>query len=194
MNRFDEVYHDIINSQVDESRLGALAAAGILALSPMSHDVEAKTPVKTEFAQDQYSSIHRKNIIAITLWKEARGEGEKGIRYVASVIYNRAQGAPNKLVSVIKKPKQFEVWNDFNQAHWDPKSSKIQDMYDDIDEVYGPKGSKRNTADGAAWDIINKVAKEMVTDQFTPVDHKVDQPLNISLEILMEKNLNLQML
>jgi spore germination cell wall hydrolase CwlJ-like protein len=47
------------------------------------------------------------NAIARTLWAEARSEGEFGIRLVASVIYNRADGNPAKMYGVVTKPKQF---------------------------------------------------------------------------------------
>lgn len=51
-------------------------------------------------------------IVAKTLFGEARGEGEMGLKGVASVIWNRAGGDISKLKSVCLKPKQFSCWND----------------------------------------------------------------------------------
>ena len=50
-------------------------------------------------------------IIADTLYMEARSEGERGQRAVATVIYNRAHGKAENMESVCLKPKQFSCWN-----------------------------------------------------------------------------------
>ena len=54
------------------------------------------------------------DVVARTLWGEARGEGSHGMRAVACVIRNRAN-APRwwgrSLVDVCLKPWQFSVWN-----------------------------------------------------------------------------------
>ena len=55
--------------------------------------------------------------IARTLWAEARGEGEEGMRCVATVLWNRAVSVnPYEtdeltLVKVAKKRYQFSCWN-----------------------------------------------------------------------------------
>lgn len=54
------------------------------------------------------------DIISQTLYAEARGEGEKGIRAVASVIWNRSKHNPDNLVKVCLKPKAFSCWNGVN--------------------------------------------------------------------------------
>lgn len=51
-------------------------------------------------------------IVAKTLFGEARGEGEMGLKGVASVIWTRAGGDISKLKDVCLKPKQFSCWND----------------------------------------------------------------------------------
>lgn len=51
------------------------------------------------------------NVIAKTLYAEARGEGKKDLEYVASVIYNRGNGKAQKCVKACLKPWQFSCWN-----------------------------------------------------------------------------------
>lgn len=51
------------------------------------------------------------DIIAKTLYGEARGETTMGKIAVATVIYNRANGDNTKYVKVCLKPKQFSCWN-----------------------------------------------------------------------------------
>ncbi len=57
---------------------------------------------------ESYKAI---NIVAMTIYCEAQGESLEGKTAVASVIYNRAGGDPNKLVGVCLKNKQFSEWN-----------------------------------------------------------------------------------
>lgn len=60
------------------------------------------------------------DVLARTLWGEARGEGTAGMEVVASVILNRVQVAQDKggqywwgndIISVCQKPYQFSCWN-----------------------------------------------------------------------------------
>ena len=58
------------------------------------------------------------DVLARTLWGEARGEGRVGMEAVASVIINRVDWPPKgslwwggTVEQVCKKPTQFEVWN-----------------------------------------------------------------------------------
>lgn len=64
------------------------------------------------------------DILARTLWGEARGEGKVGMQAVANVVMNRVakpgwwgQG----IISVCLKPKQFSCWNGD-----DPNLPKVQ--------------------------------------------------------------------
>jgi cell wall hydrolase len=55
------------------------------------------------------------DILARTIWGEARGEGLRGMQAVANVIVNRAnQGGwwGDSIATVALKDKQFSVWND----------------------------------------------------------------------------------
>ena len=50
-------------------------------------------------------------ILALTIWHEARGEGEQGMRLVADTISNRAKQSKTCLVSVVTMPAQYECWS-----------------------------------------------------------------------------------
>lgn len=59
------------------------------------------------------------DILARTIWGEARGQGRKGMRAVAHVVINRVRLARvrggmwwgDDVVSVCQKPYQFSCWN-----------------------------------------------------------------------------------
>lgn len=63
---------------------------------------------------DTTTKAQEVDILARTIWGEARGEGETGMHAVANVIVNRAN-APSwwgtSIVDVCLKDKQFSVWN-----------------------------------------------------------------------------------
>jgi len=56
--------------------------------------------------------MKEREIVAMTLYMEARGEGSKGLEAVASVIWNRAYHSKTSLRRVCLAPKQFSCWND----------------------------------------------------------------------------------
>jgi len=122
--------------------MSVASIAAVLALPVKTVDAALKaksTPVtKVHFAVDDAAVV---DAIARTLYAEARGEGARGIRAVASVIYNRAGGRPNKMLQVVKAPYQFTPWN----------KGQIP-----------PRGS------GAIWDECLRVAKAMSAGTFTP--------------------------
>lgn len=53
-------------------------------------------------------------LLARTIWGEARGEGVKGMQAVAEVIINRQNKNrfPDTIEEVVKQPWQFSVWNE----------------------------------------------------------------------------------
>lgn len=73
------------------------------------------------------------DVLARTIWGEARGEGQAGMQAVASVILNRVNFARaqssgdywwgNNVVRVCQKPLQFSCWNSN-----DPNSAKLQSV------------------------------------------------------------------
>lgn len=50
-------------------------------------------------------------VAAMTIFLEAGSESEHGMRAVASTIWNRAEGNPNKIQSVCTARKQYSCWN-----------------------------------------------------------------------------------
>jgi spore germination cell wall hydrolase CwlJ-like protein len=86
------------------------------------------------------------DVIAKTLYHEARGEGTNGLRAVASVIHNRSTSRVGKAGAGILsleclRKKQFSCWN-------------------------GKKNLKSGS--GKAWDECVKIANEMVAGKFKP--------------------------
>jgi N-acetylmuramoyl-L-alanine amidase len=69
------------------------------------------------------------DVLARTLWGEARGEGEDGMRAVACVVLNRALHAEangrfwwgSDIIQICQKPYQFSCWN-----RADPNFRKLQ--------------------------------------------------------------------
>ena len=86
-------------------------------------------------------------VIADTIYLEARGEGENGMRAVATVIYNRAKGKIEDMVSVCLKPKQFSCWNSSKNVKIAPK----------------------NFLDRRAYKICNSIEKELLNGNFKPL-------------------------
>ena len=73
------------------------------------------------------------DVLARTLWGEARGEGKQGMEAVAAVILNRVRHAANKggywwgntIIQVCQKPFQFSCWNKA-----DPNFRKLQSVHE----------------------------------------------------------------
>ena len=69
------------------------------------------------------------DVLARTLWGEARGEGTAGMQAVAAVVLNRVEVAQekgqywwgNNVIQVCQKPYQFSCWN-----RSDPNFQKLQ--------------------------------------------------------------------
>lgn len=79
-------------------------------------------------------------VVAKTLWHEARGEGSDGLHAVASVIWNRSADGQS-LRDVCLARRQFSCWN-----------------------------GKQNLSAGSGkvWQECLRLARLMVADQFTP--------------------------
>ena len=50
-------------------------------------------------------------VVADTLYLEARGENPRGLRAVATVVYNRAKNTGKTFEAVCLQPFQFSCWN-----------------------------------------------------------------------------------
>lgn len=74
------------------------------------------------------------DVLARTIYGEARGEGMQGMQAVANVVMNRAKNPGwwgNDVISVCKKPYQFSCWN-LN----DPNYYKINTVTKESDPVF----------------------------------------------------------
>lgn len=77
------------------------------------------------------------DVLARTLWGEARGEGMTGMQAVACVILNRAEAARrlggywwgNNVLQVCQKPYQFSCWNKGDPNYAKLISVTAEDMY-----------------------------------------------------------------
>ena len=65
----------------------------------------------TTLAPRAQASSAPDNVIAKTLYAEARGENYAGIDAVATVIFNRGKGDYQKSIAACLKRKQFSCWN-----------------------------------------------------------------------------------
>ena len=100
------------------------------------------------------SEYHNKEFMCLanTLYAEARGEPEEGIRAVMSVIYNRkkAKGYPNTFCGVILQDKQFSAFNSDKSLATKPLKP-IREL------------------DKEAYRKVSSVAQEAVQGAFKPV-------------------------
>jgi len=88
-------------------------------------------------------------ILALTLWHECRGEPWAGKMSVASVIYARAEGRPDRMQAVVFAKKQFSCWN---------RRSKTRLAAPEI----------RNSADMRAWQECWTIAECLAAGTFKP--------------------------
>lgn len=108
------------------------------------------TPATTLAAEKLSEEFSAVEVVAITLWHEARGEGYDGIVAVASVIYNRAAAMntpplPEDFLRVCLKKKQFSCFNN------------------------GVKPAIIKTAtDRKIWRVCVGISRQMVAGVFTP--------------------------
>lgn len=84
------------------------------------------------------TSLHDQDIMARTMWGEARGEGVDGLTAVACVVINRMAVAikcngywwGSSIADICLKPFQFSTWN-----HNDPNYEKVIKV-DDQDLIF----------------------------------------------------------
>lgn len=100
-------------------------------------------------------------IIAKTIYGEARSEHERGMQAVATVIYNRSHGNVQEFAKTCLKPKQFSVWNNVNDI-----------------EIKEPK----------PYTIALKIARTMMDKVFTPYPFKINPPTNYCTVKLYNEN------
>ena len=101
-----------------------------------------------------YTAINAANILARTLYYEARSEGTEGIDAVASVILNRANGKAENLPKVCLAKKQFSCWNN--------KTDLTPDKY----KFLVPGGAAKQGQDREMWLYCQKIAGKMIFEEF----------------------------
>ena len=82
-----------------------------------------KKIIKKNTVAQSYNGLNATNIINVvarTIYAEARSEGTDGLDAVASVIWNRAGGEPKNFVPVISKKSQFSSWKSY-RGGWTDK-------------------------------------------------------------------------
>lgn len=104
------------------------------------HKKQVETAVGNAKGHESAKMGPIEDVVARTLYAEAQGESLAGKRAVASSIWNRANGNPQALVSVIKKPKQYSCWN----------------------------AGRPPVGKGQAWEDCVAIAKEMAGGTFVP--------------------------
>jgi N-acetylmuramoyl-L-alanine amidase len=112
-------------------------------------------PAKAEPApREQQADAQTKDarLLALTIWGEARGEGEDGMRAVGHVIKNRMKSDRfgDDVASVVWKRKAFSCWN----PH-DPNRNKMREL------AKLPK----NSIEYKRWKLAKKIAAEILSNR-----------------------------
>ena len=101
------------------------------------------------------------NVVARTLYMEARGEGSVGLDMVMTVIWNRAGGDAANFADVCLAYKQFSCWNSIGNKS--PSTYQIQ----------FPKGAVSGSGkDASSWQVCVNLAKSAFDGTFKPVNDK----------------------
>jgi len=103
-----------------------------------------KTYLLQKAKDTRVKNMTPEEVLARTIYGEAKGESYLGKRAIASVMYNRAGGNPDKLVNVVLSPYQFSVWN----------HGKIPSKGDDNDSI---------------WQQCLGIASQLTSGQFKPI-------------------------
>jgi spore germination cell wall hydrolase CwlJ-like protein len=108
-------------------------------------------------SEDNFRTLEH-DVLARTLWGEARGEGRAGMEAVACVILNRVRVAEKKgsywwgssIIEVCQKPYQFSCWNKDN-----PNYRKLLAADEDDAWFIAAEGVASMGLDGNLTDITN---------------------------------------
>ncbi len=130
--------------------------------------------------QDFYDEI-TVDVLARTLWGEARGEGEGGMEAVANVILNREKIAQkkgkfwwgNNIIQICQKPYQFSCWN-----RSDPNFQKLQSV-DKSDLYFATALRIANRAVAGVLTDVTSGATHYHASSITPYWAKGQTPITI---------------
>lgn len=117
------------------------------------YNVEDITPEAVE--QDNRAFENEKLLMARTLYGEARGEGPEGMEAVANSIRNRVHNSnyPPNYTGVIRKPKQYSIWNDPNS-----------NLYRNLEALQPNTGN-------ASFDKAYEIAGKIMDEEENPYTH-----------------------
>ncbi|MAQ71803.1 MAG: hydrolase [Alphaproteobacteria bacterium] len=112
-------------------------------------------PTKQDEAKAFYKELEV-DVMARTLWGEARSEGVKGLEAVAAVILNRVKVARkfsgywwgNDIIQVCQKPYQFSCWNKS-----DPQYSRLLALTEEDKYFVTCKRIARRAVEGQVEDV-----------------------------------------
>lgn len=94
------------------------------------------------------------NVIAKTLYAEARSEGAEGVKMVAAVIFNRGKGRYESCITECLRKSQFSCWNGRKDIVVDVKT-----------ETYDP-GAR--WTDAQAWAYCKQLEYKIMAKTFIP--------------------------
>lgn len=122
--------------------------------------IQAPVKPKSTTRTDNTQRLRDIDILARTIWGEARGEGYRGMQAVANVIINRykqAQQSPAKarqfgktIAEICLKPYQFSVWN-----RNDPNYEKVKNVTEEDPQFITAKYIAELAVDSKLPDITN---------------------------------------
>lgn len=138
-SRTDKASEDMVNTA------NAIAQEMMMDPLPDDEDDQQASPSATGKPAATAADATSLNILARTLWAEGKGEGESGMRAIASVIYNRGGGSVGGMVNAVKKKRQFSCWNSMDWSRFQIKEKSGRD-----------------------WDAAKSIASEMVQGTFSP--------------------------
>lgn len=124
-----------------------------------------------------------REVMARTMWGEARGEGREGIRAVGHVINNRMKSGKwyggKTLAAVCLRGKQFSMWNDTDKNRLavcelpddDPTLNLCRSLCDDIvngdeDPTFGATHYYSTSIPTPAWAISGQMTLHIGKHKF----------------------------
>jgi spore germination cell wall hydrolase CwlJ-like protein len=108
-----------------------------MSLIPIHDKNIGEKPSKENLQEHAFELALSIDVLARTIWGEARGEGTIGMQAVASVVLNRFEAATKKgahwwgssFIEICQKPYQFSCWNEN-----DPNLHKL--LHVDTSDLY----------------------------------------------------------
>lgn len=140
--------------------------------------VDAKSMAEDKEMQAFYHDLEV-DVLARTIWGEARGEGDHGMQAVASVVMNRVVIARDKgkywwgntVIQVCQKPYQFSCWN-----RSDP-NFKVLQAVDDTDLYFVTARRLAHRAVLGVLDDVTGGATHYHTATSAPYWSKKEKPI-----------------